>query len=148
MCHVAHTCVHACVFICPVRAVVFQNSLICFLLPRKNAVFQWHFGMCLRDRHLCKRWTERDQQTDVWNIQPFGIKEVPKMVTLYMMDSLLVKNEWSSVRIGISVKSLLFSLFYFHDTGTPVAHWLRCCATNTEVRWFDSRWCHWNFSLT
>jgi len=30
--------------------------------------------------------------------------------------------------------------------GTAVAQWLRCCATN--CRWFDSRWCHWNFSLT
>jgi len=29
--------------------------------------------------------------------------------------------------------------------GTAVAQWLRCWATN---RRFDSRWCHWNFSLT
>ena len=34
-----------------------------------------------------------------------------------------------------------------YDTvGTAVAQWLRCY--KSEGRWFDSRWCHWNFSLT
>jgi len=27
---------------------------------------------------------------------------------------------------------------------TVVAQWLRCSTTN---RWFNSRWCHWNFSF-
>jgi hypothetical protein len=29
--------------------------------------------------------------------------------------------------------------------GIAVAQWLRY---KSEGRWFDSRWCHWNFSLT
>ena len=32
---------------------------------------------------------------------------------------------------------------YALDAGTAVA---KCY--KSEVRWFDSRWCHWNFLLT
>ena len=31
--------------------------------------------------------------------------------------------------------------------GTAVSQWLWCCATKSVGRSFDSRWCHWNFSL-
>jgi len=54
----------------------------------------------------------RTIKTDVWNIQPFGIKEVLKLGTLHVMDSfLLVRNEWPSIRIGVSEELLLFALF-------------------------------------
>jgi hypothetical protein len=45
----------------------------------------------------------------------------------------------------------IFLLYLFHicsvgtaDGGTVV----KVLRYKSEVRWFDSRWCHWNFSFT
>ena len=35
-------------------------------------------------------------------------------------------------------------LYYCHRGGTVV----KVLGYKSEGRWFDSRWCHWNFSLT
>ena len=34
-----------------------------------------------------------------------------------------------------------------HNTGHPVAHLVEALRYKPEGRGFDSRWCHWNFSL-
>ena len=43
---------------------------------------------------------------------------------------------------------LRYFLFLSYTSYTRWRTWLRHCATSPEVRGFDSRWCHWNFSLT
>jgi len=35
-----------------------------------------------------------------------------------------------------------------HLKGRTVAQLVEALRYKPEVRWFDSRWCHWNFLLT
>jgi len=54
-----------------------------------------------------------------------------------------------------AVRLALQSTYYAFTVATrhayhrnPVVLWNKHCATSREGRGFDSRWCHWNFSLT
>ena len=38
-----------------------------------------------------------------------------------------------------------FRLYIFGDRGSTV---VKVLCYKSEGRWFDPRWCHWNFSLT
>ena len=49
-------------------------------------------------------------------------------------------GRWRVVIGTLKVAPLLMNQVQIVVIGTAVAQWLRC--------WFDSRWCHWNFSLT
>ena len=40
------------------------------------------------------------------------------------------------------------NLFYVISSGTAVAQLVEALRYKSEGRGFDSRWCHWNFSLT
>jgi len=40
------------------------------------------------------------------------------------------------------------SLEFFIDIILPITLWPTVLCYKSESRWFDSRWCHWNFSLT
>jgi hypothetical protein len=41
-----------------------------------------------------------------------------------------------------------FYVYYHPQVGDAVAHWVEALRYKPEVRGFDSRWCHWNFSVT
>jgi hypothetical protein len=68
----------------------------------------------------------------------------------YWLDMLTVEMEGD---FG-SFIHYLFIILYMYNMGCAVAYWLRHYATNRQwhgvigCRGFDSRWCHWNFSLT
>jgi hypothetical protein len=41
-----------------------------------------------------------------------------------------------------------FCIPFFSTWGHAVAQMVKALRYKPEVRWFDSRWYHWNFSLT
>jgi len=45
-------------------------------------------------------------------------------------------------------RTRLNDTFYVHCSGHAVAQLVEALRYKSEGRGFDSRWCHWNFSLT
>ena len=57
-----------------------------------------------------------------------------------------------SIFLCFHVTYLLFITYQLYscvykECLTAVAQWLRCCATNRKVRWFDPSWCQWIFFI-
>ena len=48
----------------------------------------------------------------------------------------------------IIIRYKAITIEYYDSVGTAVAQLVEALRYKSEGRGFDSRWCHWNFSLT
>jgi hypothetical protein len=54
----------------------------------------------------------------------------------------------SSMSSAIYLNMMKIEFYYGDDWGHAVAQLVEALSYIPECRGFDSRWCHWNFSLT
>ena len=57
-------------------------------------------------------------------------------------------RDWGCLELPAKIELHGFRQFTTYDWGTRWRSCLRHCATSRKVADSDSRWCHWNFSLT
>ena len=55
------------------------------------------------------------------------------------------KQHQSNAKLRYILKSIVVYVTVVGDRGGTV---VKVLCYKSEGRWFDSRWCHWNFSLT
>jgi hypothetical protein len=68
------------------------------------------------------------------------------MPTFYQLDGWPIQS-WLYVEIfylSVGIQQAMLLVEGTADGGTVV----KVLCYKSEGRWFDSRWCHWNFSLT
>jgi hypothetical protein len=63
---------------------------------------------------------------------------------IYMNISMCNAKEFQNTRISLYIYREYISYLWTADGGKLV----KVLCYKSEGRWFDSRWCHWHFSLT
>jgi len=64
------------------------------------------------------------------------------------MGTITVANSKTQPQILVLILTIQFGFTTFHERGHAVAQLVKVLRYNPEGRGFDSRWCHWIFSLT
>jgi hypothetical protein len=57
-------------------------------------------------------------------------------------------NKASTAKLHTDSRKFITLLFHYFNNGHAVAQLVKAPRYKPEGRGFDSRWCHWNFSLT
>ena len=81
-----------------------------------------------------------------WNIRSCRTQNKAAVVlvfALFYSDNRLLTNEARHVKFGHELHHTLH--MGYGDRGSTV---VKVLCYKSEGRWFDSRWCHWNFSFT
>ena len=58
------------------------------------------------------------------------------------------QRNYNAIYITLEILVLIFNYNLYFTAGTAVAQLVEALRYKSEGRGFDSRWCHWNFSLT
>ena len=58
------------------------------------------------------------------------------------------QRNYNAIYITLEILVLIFNYNLYFTAGTEVTQLVEALRYKSEGRGFDSRWCHWNFSLT